>query len=54
MKSNFEIHKFDLQCTCSMILFDTGDGIPFDAMHKYGPISDRVIPCSSSSFPSTV
>ena len=37
-----------------MILFDTGDGIPFDAMHKYGPISDRVIPCSSSSFPSTV
>ena len=44
----------NLQCTWTMILFDTGEGMPLDAMHRYGPISALVTRFNFRSGPFTV
>lgn len=42
-----------LQWTCNFIRLLTDGGTIFDAMHKYTPISDRVILVNQSVSPST-
>lgn len=46
------ITEFYLQSTLTLILFETVGGTPFDAMHKYAPMSNREIRDISNESPS--